>query len=150
MKLSDFKPKIRHHALLYGPAKAGKTRLAGRLAKHYKLKWVDLESGINTLLEPGNLDPKLLEHIELCRVPDTADNPMAAETVMKIIKGEKGFICEDHGKWNCVACKSGILFDLHNSPPNEITVIDSWSQFKNSVLNVQAKSHGGDYLFEFK
>lgn len=150
MKASDFKPRIKHRVLLYGPAKVGKTRLAGRLAQHYKLRWLDIESGVNTLLEPGNLDPKYLDNIELSRVPDTADNPMAAETVMKILQGKKGFVCELHGKWGCVACKTGVEFDLYNQPANEILVIDSWSQFKSSVLNVQAQSHNGFYDFEFK
>ena len=57
MKLSEVSTNSAVKILVYGPPKTGKTSLVGKLAKTHKLHWLDLESGIKTLLNPLILSP---------------------------------------------------------------------------------------------
>ena len=67
-KLSTLSASKTHRCLIYGGPKTGKTLLAGKLAEHYKLIWIDLENGHDTLFQ---LPQEWKERIEIISLPDT-------------------------------------------------------------------------------
>ena len=100
-KLNTKKHSQTHRCIIYGGPKVGKTELAGKLAEFYKLIWVDMENGHETLLK---FPEAWQANIELIDLPDTRSYPIAIETVLKMVKG-KVSICEEHGKVGCSICK---------------------------------------------
>lgn len=150
MKLSDKKSASTHRVLIFGPPKSGKTELAGSLATDFKLKWFDLENGIDTLFK---LPLAAQENIEVISLPDTRSFPVAIETVLKVIKGGKHKICEKHGKVNCALCLKEAapmtevsLADLTNG---EIVVFDSMTQLTNSAIAHITKNQPDDYKLQY-
>jgi hypothetical protein len=131
------------HILVYGPPKSGKTAAVGKLAKHYKLNYFDLEDSIKTLRNPELLAPELRHNIELFRVPDKQTYPMGIETMLKVLRGGKSKVCHFHGKVSCPLCAKNpdapqTEITLDDSNPNtagEILVIDSYSQLAESSMN---------------
>ena len=134
------------HLLVYGPPKVGKTVLAGQLAEHgFNLKWFDLENGSSALL--GNVAPEFHGNIELFKIPDTKDFPIAMETMLKAVKPMPVRICDTHGKVDCPLCgkwkdvKNNIRmgefseFDSTKLGEKDIVVIDSLTQLSNSAMN---------------
>lgn len=126
--------------LLYGAPKAGKTTMAGELASKYRLLWLDLEDGVDTLF--GSLNDTQLENVEYIRIPDSPSNPVAVDTLLKMFDSKiAGYICEDHGNWNCIQCakKKDEFFqiDLNKLTPEEgwIIVIDSGTQYGQSAYH---------------
>ena len=83
-KLSSKTSSSTHRVLIFGGPKAGKTLLAGKLAEHYKLVWIDMEKGYETLFQ---LPKDWQERIELVSLPDTRSFPIAIETCLKLVKG---------------------------------------------------------------
>src|SRR5690606_12088143 len=87
--------------------KMGKTRLAGTAAKIPELKkiyWIDIENGVETLLNMGLTDEELAK-IVLIKIADTRDNPIAIETILKTFTSKVPLkICELHGKVDCAEC----------------------------------------------
>lgn len=134
MKLTEFKNSAVVKLLVYGGPKTGKTSLVGKLADTKKLHWLDLESGISSLLKGGfNLD-----NIDYYRLPDSQGYPIAVETILKIIKGGEQKVCHAHGKVNCPLCKTPDLFSTINVDkfgPDDVLVIDSVSQLSQSIMN---------------
>lgn len=139
MKLSNLAEGIQklrgQSVLLYGPPKTGKTKLAGDLAKHgFEILWFDLENGVSTLL--SSLPQEFWGNIEVIQIPDSRSNPVAINTMMKVLSGQPCMICEEHGKVSCGDCmKSGkpsTLVELRKHAANKITVIDSLSQLSDS------------------
>lgn len=141
MKLSAYKPSVARHILLYGPPKSGKTTAVGQLASKFKLHYVDLEDSVKALLNAQTTDPKLLDNIDLIRLPDKQTYPIAIETILKILKPGNNRICYEHGKVSCPICAKDAgaqwteldLATLHND--RDILVIDSWSQLVESSMN---------------
>lgn len=150
MKLSQKTASKSHRVLLFGPPKSGKTQLAGALSKDFNLLWFDLENGVDTLLK---LPSEQQERIEVISLPDTRSYPIAIETALKVIKGNKGDICEAHGKWNCALCRKDgspvISIELNSLPLDTIVVFDSLTQLTNSAIAHITKGKDDDYKLEW-
>lgn len=140
-----------HSILLYGPPKSGKTKLVGTAAQLPEIKniyWFDLENGVETLVHMGLSDEEM-EKITVIKLPDTRENPIAIETMLRIFSAKQPVrICEEHGKVNCVQCKDkgGVDFHLGQCGHNDLIVIDSGSQLGDSAINATCK--GKDVMFK--
>lgn len=152
MKLSQKTASKSHRVLLFGPPKSGKTQLAGELSRAFNLIWFDLENGVDTLLK---LPLEQQERIEVISLPDTRSFPVAIETCLKAIKGGRGKICEQHGKWNCMACSKdpaatpSVEICLSELPLDTIVVFDSLTQLTNSAIAHITKAQPEDYKLEY-
>ena len=150
MKLSDTKRHPAQTVLIYGSPKTGKTQIVGDLSSHFKLVWVDLESGSTTL---DKLPEEQKERIELVNLPDTRSYPVAIETCLKIIKGGPAAICDTHGKIDCALCKkSGDTFThvhFNMLGPDTIVVFDSLTQLTNSAIAHITKGQADDYKLNY-
>jgi len=152
MKLSHKTASKSHRVLLFGPPKSGKTQLAGELSRAFNLIWVDLENGVDTLLK---LPLEQQERIEVISLPDTRSFPVAIETCLKAIKGGRGKICEQHGKWNCMTCAKdpvatpSVEICLSELPLDTIVVFDSLTQLTNSAIAHITKAQPEDYKLEY-
>lgn len=140
-------PKRTHSILLYGPPKVGKTELAGTLAKINEVEniyWFDLENGADTLgdmVRRGKLTVEQADKITLFKVPDTRDNPVAMETLLKAICTRAAVeICDTHGRVACDICKKAKAeftpFHHAKLTDKDFIVIDSLSQASVSAMNM--------------
>jgi len=133
-----------HSVLVYGPPKTGKTRLVGTAAKIPEIKrifWFDLENGFQTMLSMGLTDEEL-EKITVFQIPDTRDNPVGIETILRAFSAKASnpvLICDDHGIAGCSVCKTGTPFSLQLCNHYDLVVIDSGSQLGDSALNATMK-----------
>lgn len=128
-----------HSILLYGPPKMGKTKLVGTAAKLPEINrifWFDLENGVETLLNMGLSDDEL-EKVIVFKIPDTRDNPVGIETMLRAFSAKQPtVICDLHGVAGCTTCKDkGTAFSLGTCTHNDLVVIDSGSQLGDSALN---------------
>jgi hypothetical protein len=150
MKLSALTQSKAHRVLLFGPPKSGKTQLAGELAREFNLIWFDLENGVDTLLK---LPQECQNRVEVIKLPDTRSFPIAIETCLKAIKGQKGKICETHGKWNCALCaKDGspsLDIELNSLALDTVVVFDSLTQLTNSAISHITKNQPDDYKLAY-
>ena len=139
MKLTDYVPAMAKKVLVYGAPKTGKTDLVGQLAAIKKLWWFDLEDGVKTLVHSPRMTKTMLDNIELFRIPDTQVFPIAARTLLKVIKGMPVKICHAHGAVSCPACSNGkggeSSISLKDFTNNDVLVIDSVSQLAASAMN---------------
>jgi hypothetical protein len=140
MNLDDYNQHSRAKVLVYGPPKAGKTALVGKLAEHFNLHWLDLENGIKTLLNPAMLKPEFRKNVNVVNIPDHKMYPVAVDTVRDVLKGGDKKICQAHGKVNCPLCAKNTearwsTINLNNFTDKDILVIDSLSQLSNSAMN---------------
>lgn len=155
-KLSSLKQTQIKHIMLFGPPKSGKTDRAGKLAKYKKLIWFDLENGFGTLFQ---LPQELQDNIELIHIPDTRGTPMAIETMLKVIKGVKCVICDEHGKvLPCPACVKlyphpavipSTTVELNALDNDSAVVVDSTTQLVNSAIAHITKLKPDDYKLEY-
>jgi len=163
-KLNTKSTSKTHRIIIYGGPKSGKTKLAGDLAEHYKLIWVDLENGHETLFQ---LPQAWQKNIELINIPDTRSYPIAIETCLKMVK-QKVSICEVHGKVSCMVCKreeSDIMqanpeatahkdlfvdIDLNNLGPKHVVIFDSLTQLSNSAIAFITKNQSDDYKLNYE
>ena len=148
-KLSSLSASPTHRIIIYGGPKTGKTRLAGELAEYYKLIWVDLENGHETLFQ---LPEAWQENIELINIPDTRSYPIAIETCLKLVKGPVS-ICEAHGKCGCMICKRSEAAATDVNLPaldhNSVVVFDSLTQLSNSAIAFITKNEPDDYKLNY-
>lgn len=148
-KLSSKKASQTHRVIVYGAPKSGKTKIAGDLAEHFKLIWIDMENGHETLFQ---LPEAWQDNIELINLPDTRSYPIAIETCLKLVKG-KVSICELHGKCSCMMCKRAgepeVEVDLNTIPQDTIVVFDSLTQLSNSAVANITKSEADDYKLNY-
>jgi len=156
-KMTDMEAAKTKRVLVYGPPKSGKTELVGGLAKHKELIWFDLENGRDTLFK---LPPEDKANIEMLAIPDTKGYPIAVETCLKVIKGAEVWICEEHGKVNCVKCfdiktktakegKEVTRVCLNELRQDQAVVFDSITQLTSSAKANIARNKPDDYKFEF-
>jgi len=150
MKLTDKKLSKTHRALVYGDPKSGKTQLAAALSAKFNLLYIDLENGYETLLK---LPQEHQERIELISIPDTKVFPIAIETMLKVITGNKVEICDAHGKVGCAVCKkegnSFSTVELNSLSDDWIVVVDSLTQLSNSAMNFLTKAQDDTYKPEW-
>lgn len=149
-KLSKKKASQTHRCIIYGAPKSGKSYMAGLLAEHYKIIWVDMENGHETLFQ---LPEAWQDNIELINLPDTRSYPIAIETCLKMVKG-KSVICEEHGKVGCMVCKREgadvVEVDLPNLDHNSVVVFDSLTQLSNSAIANITKGKPDDYKLDWE
>ena len=150
MKLSDKALDTTFRVMVYGGPKTGKTELAGQLAEFYKLVWIDLEHGYNTLTK---LPKSWQDNIELITLPDSRVYPIAIETCLKVIKGAECIICEKHGKVSCLLCRKEAgptsRVCLNELGSDTIVVFDSATQLKNSAISNITKDKPDDYKLDW-
>lgn len=136
-----------HSILIYGPPKSGKTQLvatAAKIPEITKIYWLDLENGYQTLLNMGLTEQEMAK-IHIFRIPDTRDNPVAIETMLKLFSAKTPItICNEHGVADCVQCKklgpdAVEAICLKDCKHTELVVIDSGSQLGDSALNAACK-----------
>jgi hypothetical protein len=135
---------------VYGEPKSGKTELAARLSEKFKLLFIDLENGYETLLK---LPKEWQERVEILSIPDTKVFPIAIETMLKIVTGTKVEICDTHGKVGCALCKkdgnSFTTVELNALDENTIVIVDSLTQLSNSAMNHLTKTQDDTYRPEW-
>lgn len=140
MNLDEYKNSSRVKALVYGPPKAGKTALVGKLAERFTLHWLDLENGVKTLLNPEMLAPQFRKNVNVVTIPDHKMYPVAIDTVRAVLKGGERKICYAHGKINCPICAKNLdarwsTIDIMKFTDKDVLVIDSLSQLTSSAMN---------------
>ncbi len=139
-----------HSILIYGPPKTGKTRLVGTAAKIKAIKrifWFDLENGVETLLNMGLTEEEMAKVI-VFKIPDTRDNPVAIETMLRAFSAKTPIkICDEHGVAACIHCKDkpGTDFCLPMCTHDDLVVMDSGSQLGDSALAATCKGKDSMY-----
>jgi len=148
-KLSSKSTSSTHRIIVYGAPKSGKTQLVGQLAECYNLIWVDMENGHETLFK---LPTDWQDRIELINLPDTRSYPIAAETVLKMVKGAVS-ICETHGKVSCMICKkegaATVDINLPALSSDTVVVFDSLTQLTSSCIAQITKNQPDDYKLDY-
>lgn len=134
MKYTEAKKRQAKHLCLFGEPKTGKSTLTAKLAlAGYKLLWISMDNG-HTVID--KLPVSAQENIDLIVIPDTAEYPIASETVLKLSTGAKIVFCERHGKDSCTVCKANNLafntVELNAVPLDTIVVFDHGTQFARS------------------
>lgn len=139
MKPQDMKESEARKIVVYGDPKTGKTDLVAQLAEIKKLHWFDMEKGFNTVLHSPRVKKEWYDNFEVYQIPDTQIMPVACRTMLNLVKGKPGTICEAHGVWNCVICTKNsapvIPFHLEAFTNNDVLVIDSVTRLAESVMN---------------
>lgn len=150
MKLTQKQISSTQRILIYGPPKTGKSQLAGSLSEFKNLLWFDLENGYSTLLK---FHEEWKEKIEIISIPDTKSFPVAIETCLKVIKGAKVSICEEHGKVSCSLCKTqekpSVDVCLNDLSEDTVVVFDSLTQLTTSAISHITRNKPDDYRMEF-
>lgn len=149
MNFNDYTESVARKILVYGAPKTGKTDLVGQLAEKKKLWWFDFEDGAKTLIHSPRMKKEWFSNIEIFRIPDTQIFPVAARTMLKVIKGAPVTICHKHGVADCAICKRdglpGSRIALNEFTNDDVLVIDSVSQLAQSAMNdIQAKIIAAD------
>lgn len=152
MNLTEYHDDERKRIMVYGDPFTGKTTLVAKLAEKFKLKWVDVEHGASSILR--NVPKEFHKNIDLIQIPDSKVNPIAAETVLKIFDGSKCVICAVHGKVSCPLCvkETTALYSticLREMAADEILVLDSCTQFSNSIMWHITRKQAVDYKPEW-
>lgn len=127
---------LRNRVCVFGPPKAGKTELMGKLSEQYNLYWLDGEVGYSPLFK---LPEEWQNRIKLFRIQDRDGKATFINALLKIATGAKGTICDTHGIWNCVACKNNpaATFEeicLREFTDKDMLVLDSGSALAESAL----------------
>jgi len=151
--------------LIYAQPKAGKTLLAGSVAKVANIKrvfWFDLENGAATLLNPElGLTQAEMKKVTLYSIPDTRESPIGIETCLKVVSSQKpSYICDTHGRVNCRDCMKApapkptvelpeiegntIFPGLAALTASDCVVFDSLSQVGDSAFEVGSRVTAGD------
>ena len=135
--------------LIQGKPKSGKTVLAATIAKAPSINQVyffDLENGIESVLAHGGLTDSELEKIIYIPIRDTAEYPLAAETLLKCFTAMPTSpvnLCTIHGKVNCKqsdCTKDRINFALSALKTDSAVILDSGSQLSSSILALEMKT----------
>lgn len=133
-KLNTMSKTDNPSVMLFGAPFTGKSLLAGKLAEHFNLIYVDMEAGHDVLF---TLPKEWQERIEVISLPDTSSYPIAIETCLKMVKMPVS-ICEKHGKCSCPRCKVAgdpiLDVDLNNLPDDTIVIFDSATQLTSSAI----------------
>jgi hypothetical protein len=147
MKLSKAVQVQTQKVAIIGLPGSGKTTLAAALASKFKLHWIDVERGSVALFK---LPAEAQANVDLIQLPDSASYPIAADTLANFFKLGKMNVCHAHGKHECAICKKTApeAFDLLDTSlldSHDIVVIDSGTQWSNSILAHVLKGKPTDY-----
>ena len=153
MKLSEISivdaPK---HILIYGPPKTGKTFQSVKLADHgYNIKLIDLENGFKVAKQ---LSQEAQERIDIISLPDTKENPCAMQALSNLFARGEFSPCIKHGLHKCQNCIAQQLpanhLKLSDLGPKDVVVLDSMTQWGNSILSHIGKNKGEDWVPEWE
>ena len=149
-KLSLIPPSKYQRILIYGAPKTGKTQIAGAISSDFDITYVGNENGHGTLQK---LPIEQQERIEVINLPDTKDFPIAAETMLKLAKGDEYKVCQTHGKVNCMACmKASLPVDtvyFNSRGPGHVVIYDSITQLTSSLIAHITKNQDDDYKLDY-
>jgi hypothetical protein len=128
---------------------SGKSTLVSNLARDgFKLHWISPDNDRDILLK---LPREFWPNVDYIELPDSAAFPVAADSLMKLFKNNKGSFCYKHGVDGCPLCKknspesfSKVDFSTF-VPKKDILVIDSGSQVGHSIYAHTLKDHELDY-----
>lgn len=147
--LTDKHRTLTPSVLLFGEPFTGKSLLAGELAEHFNILYIDLESGSDVLFQ---LNPEWQKRVDVVAIPDSSFYPIAIETVLKLIKGPVD-ICDTHGKVSCLICKrsEGLLthVDVNALAADTIVIYDSATQLTASAIAHITKGQPDDYKLDY-
>lgn len=150
MKFDEKAETTAGRVIIFGPPKSGKTQIVSQLAEYFDLLWFDLENGGETLRKLPKEQQKRIDYIG---IPDTRDYPIAIETMLKVIKGNRMTVCDKHGKVNCPLCtKEGGTVNnvcLNELPSTSIMITDSITQLTQSAIASIARGKPDDFKFGF-
>jgi len=138
--------------LIYGDGKVGKSTLAVSVAKAKRIKqvdWFDLENGqarLVTMVKTGELTAEEAAKIRIFRVRDSVEQPLAFETMGKVllVPGPHQ-VCDAHGRVmpNCKECRdakaSFQTFNMKEHNADTAIVIDTGSQLSDSIMHYYNK-----------
>ena len=114
-----------HSILLYGRAFSGKTYAAAQLAllpEITKITWLDLNNGLDTILNMG-LPDEALKKIEIIQLADSRINPTMMKQLMQMLSSRDGFVI------------NGVKFCIPKMTFSELLVIDSLSDIASAAIN---------------
>lgn len=152
MDLNKYAKQAGQKVLVFGEPKSGKTASVGKLAKYFKLLWIDLENGTLTLV--NHLTEEEKKNVTIARIPDTLQNPIAIKIVDAIFRGTKLTVCDEHGLDNCKICREAgapvVEFDVDKLDNSWVVVIDSLTQLSASALNYATRDIADLDKIEFK
>jgi len=127
------------HVCVFGDPKTGKSTLVSKLAeaKDRRLLWFSFDNGHSVL---SKLSKAAQERIEIVRIPDTKDNPLAIQFALKAVDNRPLLVCDTHGVINCIYCKriegsAWTTVDLGKIPNDTIVIWDNMSQLVESSIN---------------
>ena len=126
---------------------SGKTTLVYQLAEKFKLTWFDLDNSGEIL---DKIPEEYQKNVNYIRIPCSASNPMAAETLLNLWKKRKGLICHMHGKFECPICKKDPAVNEYVDftkldVTKDIVVIDTGTELGNAFLMHLTKDKDVEY-----
>lgn len=155
MKLTALAQSTVQKVLVYGPPFTGKTTLLAELTKRFNILYIGMENGHSVFYK---LPKEQQERVEIVNLPDTRSYPIAIETVLKIVKGNKVVICDNHGKVDCPVCKAAAIKDpdqfsfttveLNALGRDWIVGFDSLTQLTNSGIAHITRNQPEDYKLQ--
>lgn len=143
-----------HRLIIFGAPGSGKTWSVGKLATTHKLWYFSLENGHKTLLNPDCVPISARKNINIIKMFDTPESPIACTSLDSLFKNRKGNFCDAHGRDNCATCKKESLpstvVNLEAMTPNDVLVFDSLTQWEQSIsfyLSKDSPDSKGDYEY---
>lgn len=150
MKLSSPVAKEPQHILVFGDPKIGKSTLVSQLAEDgWNLIWISSDNGHSILRK---LSATAQSRIELIRLPDTRDYPVAVDAFRRLFSYQPCNFCDTHGKHDCSVCatanNSFTKINLCSIPADTVVVWDNGSQLSDSYLSLITKGKPVDYKLQ--
>lgn len=143
-------PEPCQSALVFGAAKSGKTSLVSQLARKYKLIWIDVDVGFQTLFYA--VPKEFWPNITLVRVQDSQEKPEAIRMLTKLFKAQAEVkICEAHGHIACTLCvgKPSVSIDPKKLDSGTVVVVDTVTRAADSAMH-HALGQSGEMVFKKK
>src|SRR5579872_2503165 len=149
MNLAKMAHREPQHLCIFGEPKSGKSELAATVAERFKrVIWISNDNGYEVLFK---LPPELQAKIDVIRLPDTKEFPVAIDTCLKLVTGVKQRICCAHGQVDCSHCKKNkdSAWDevcFNDLTLDECVVFDHVSQLADSAMNFICKGKKDDFF----
>lgn len=138
---------------IYGDTGTGKTYALGKLAEKYKIHYLALENGQQTLADPKCVLPEFRKNVQVYTIVDTNEAPRAQIFMHNLLTTGKITACEAHGSANCAICatsttKKEYTLALSSLGISDILVVDSMTQWDRSIRAMISKKHNVDWMAE--